>query len=251
MNNPPVKKNGSSKFAGRDWSDITVGELVSPDDVRWVELDDSVEEATKASRYMNCIITLPHKNNANIRQLLLKSPTNVVLVRDSRNSNSVISTFDYSDLNAYLLVVVGLTKPEQHQVVLFNELIAKAQQGQGIPLRTVQTMFCREATVQLDASSNLAQAIEILGSGIHRIVISDLSSRIIGVISQLRVADFFWNEGINFPSIDRLYPALLRDLNIGTHNAISVKYAPFFLLQIRLLTLSVAPIRHYQKRSRR
>lgn len=52
MNNPPTKKHGNSKFTGRDWSDITVGELVSPDDVYWVELDDSVEDATKVSLYI-------------------------------------------------------------------------------------------------------------------------------------------------------------------------------------------------------
>lgn len=160
---------------------------------------------------------------ANALQLLLKSRTNVVLVRDSKTSNSVTSTFDYSDLNTYLLLVVGLTKPENHQVALFNDIISKAQQGQSIPLRTLQPMFCREATVQLDASSSLAQAIEILGSGIHRIVVSDLSNHVVGVMSQLRVADFFWNEGVNFPSIERLYPALLRDLGVGTQKTISIK----------------------------
>lgn len=49
MNHPPTKKQSDPKFAGRDWRDITVGELVSPEDVCWVELDDSVEEATKVS----------------------------------------------------------------------------------------------------------------------------------------------------------------------------------------------------------
>ena len=77
--------------------------------------------------------------------------------------------------------------------------------------------------MQLDASSSLAQAIETLGSGIHRIVISDLSNHVVGVMSQLRLVDFFWNEGVNFPSIERLYPALLRDLSIGTQKTISVK----------------------------
>ena len=37
------------------------------------------------------------------------------------------------------------------------------------------------------------------------------------------MVDFFWNEGVNFPTIDRLYPALLRDLGIGTQQIISVK----------------------------
>lgn len=49
MNHPPTKKHGNPKFAGRAWRDITVGELLAPDDVRWVELDDSVEAATKVS----------------------------------------------------------------------------------------------------------------------------------------------------------------------------------------------------------
>ncbi|KAJ2978402.1 hypothetical protein NQ176_g3835 [Zarea fungicola] len=202
MNHPPTKKHGNPKFAGRAWRDITVGELLAPDDVRWVELDDSVEAATK---------------------ILLKSPTNVVLVRDSKTSNIVTSIFDYRDLNTYLLIVVGLTKPEDHQVALFNEIISRAQQGQAIPLRTLQPLFGREATVQLDAEDTLAQAVEILGSGIHRIVVSDFSNHIIGVLSQLRVADFFWNEGINFPTIERLYPVILRDLGIGTQHTISVK----------------------------
>ncbi|EGX96525.1 Cystathionine beta-synthase, core [Cordyceps militaris CM01] len=201
MNNPPTRKHNNSKFTGRDWRDITVGELVSPEDVCWVELDDSVEEATR---------------------VLLKSPTSVVLVRDSQSSNSVTLTFDFGDLNTYLLLVVGLTKPEDDQVALFNEIISKAQQNQKVPLRILQSLFCREATVQLDASSSLTQAVEILGSGIHRIVISDLANHVVGVMSQLRVTDFFWNEGVNFPTIERLYPALLRDLSIGTQNTISV-----------------------------
>ncbi|TQV98344.1 Cystathionine beta-synthase, core [Cordyceps javanica] len=201
MNNPPTKKNSNSRFTGRDWRDVTVGELVSPQDVCWVELDDSVEDATR---------------------MLLKSPTNVVLVRDSLTSNSVNSIFDFSDLNAYLLLVVGLAKPAEHQIVLFNDIITKAQQNERIALRTLQPMFCKEATVQLDAGSSLAQAIEILGSGIHRIIITDLSNHVIGVMSQLRVVDFFWNEGVNFPTIERLYPVMLRDLGIGTQKTISV-----------------------------
>ncbi|KAM3451257.1 hypothetical protein NHJ6243_009629 [Beauveria neobassiana] len=114
MNNPPTKKHSNHRFSGRDWRDITVGELVCPEDVCWVELDDSVEYATK---------------------MLLKCPTNAVLVRDSQTSNSVTSTFDFSDLNTYLLLVVGLTKPEDHQVAFFNDIISKAQKNQRIPLQ--------------------------------------------------------------------------------------------------------------------
>jgi hypothetical protein len=47
LNHPPITKSPNSKFAGRDWRQIQVGELVSKDDVRFVEVDTGIEEATK------------------------------------------------------------------------------------------------------------------------------------------------------------------------------------------------------------
>ena len=42
--NPP--HSSDSRFAGRDWRSIQVNELTSPDDLRFVEADTSVEDAT-------------------------------------------------------------------------------------------------------------------------------------------------------------------------------------------------------------
>jgi hypothetical protein len=49
LNNPPTK-GGDSKFAGRDWRSVQVGEVVDEKQVRFAELDTSVEEATNVSR---------------------------------------------------------------------------------------------------------------------------------------------------------------------------------------------------------
>lgn len=46
LNHPPAPKQQNPRFAGRDWRDVAVGELVSKDDVSWVELDTSVQDAT-------------------------------------------------------------------------------------------------------------------------------------------------------------------------------------------------------------
>ena len=47
LNHPPSgTRHANPRFSGREWRDIAVGELVSLDDVRWVEMDSSVEEAT-------------------------------------------------------------------------------------------------------------------------------------------------------------------------------------------------------------
>lgn len=49
INNPPVGPHDPSddKFLGRDWRKITVGEIVNSEDVRFAEVDTSVEDATK------------------------------------------------------------------------------------------------------------------------------------------------------------------------------------------------------------
>jgi hypothetical protein len=44
---PPTHKMPDPRFAGRDWRDITIGELVAPEDVKWVTMNTSVEDATK------------------------------------------------------------------------------------------------------------------------------------------------------------------------------------------------------------
>ncbi|KAK2612220.1 cell separation during budding [Conoideocrella luteorostrata] len=202
LNHPPSgQRHANSKFAGREWGEITVGELVSPDDVKWIDMDSSVEEATMA---------------------LLKSKTNVVLLREGDSDHTAIATFDYSDLNAYLLVVVGLSKPEPQHIQLYNEIMLKAREGNKILLRQIQPFCKHEPLVGVPSNDNLFQAVEILGGGIHRLLVTSSLGDVIGIMSQLRMVDFFWNEGVNFPSVDRLYPILLRDLGIGVQQIISV-----------------------------
>ncbi|OAA49496.1 CBS domain containing protein [Metarhizium rileyi] len=198
---PPGQRHTNLRFSGREWGEITVGELVSSEDVKWVDMDSSVEEATMA---------------------LLKSKTNVVLVRESSLASAALATFDYSDLNAYLLVVVGLSTPEPHQIELYNDIMWNAREGKDITIRQIQPLCRQEPLIKVPSNGNLAQAIEILGGGIHRILVTNTLGNILGIMSQLLMVDFFWNEGVNFPTVDRLYPILLRDLGIGVQQIISV-----------------------------
>lgn len=46
LNHPPAPRAQNPKFAGRDWRDVAVSELVSREDMKWVTMDTSVEEAT-------------------------------------------------------------------------------------------------------------------------------------------------------------------------------------------------------------
>ncbi|KAK5653519.1 hypothetical protein OQA88_8778 [Cercophora sp. LCS_1] len=199
--NPPSNRHANPKFAGRDWRDIALGELEIYE-AKWAELDTSVEETTM--------------------KLIKNNPGNVVLIRETSSSKTAISTFDPSDLNAYLLVVVGLAKPDEEHIAAFNEIAQKAQTQTPIPLRDILSLSRKEELVVLPADATLDKAMEAFGSGIHRLLVTNQAGEVTGVLNQLRLLDFFWNEAVNFPVIDRLYGCLLRDLQIGNAQIIAV-----------------------------
>jgi hypothetical protein len=49
LSHPPSNRPPNPRFAGRDWQDVSLGELASQDDVKWVDMSTSVEEATMVS----------------------------------------------------------------------------------------------------------------------------------------------------------------------------------------------------------
>lgn len=169
-----------------------------------MDLESSVEEAT---------MTLVKGQAAG----------NCVLVKDGPLKRPV-ATFDYRDLNAYLLAVVGLAKPDDEHVQLYEGIARRAQEREAIPLRDIQPLCRQEQLVSLTPEDFLPGAIEVFGSGIHRILVTSQDGETLGVLSQLKAVEFFWNEGINFQVIDRLYPVLLRDLRIGSQQIVSIKY---------------------------
>ncbi|KAK7918499.1 hypothetical protein PG985_010373 [Apiospora marii] len=202
LNHPPTSKAHNPRFAGRDWRDVAAGELASKDDVKWVTMDTSVEEATMV--------------------LLKNTASNVVLIKENAESTTPISTFDSNDLNAYLLVVVGLGNPSEELVPLFDTLAKKAQAHEKIPLRDIQPLCHKESLVTMHGDANLAKVIEVFGSGIHRFLVTNNSGDVIGVLSQLTLVEFFWNEGVNFRAIDELYPLVLKDLGVGSQQIVAV-----------------------------
>lgn len=202
LNNPPTK-NGAPEFVGREWRTVHVGEIVHPEQVRFVEYDTSVEEATKI--------------------LVGSGSPNVVLVRDSPSSTAAIGTFDYNDLNAYLLLVVGLAQPPESDEASFNEIARKGREGKPIPLKDVKDLGRKEPLITLPHTADLAKAMEVFGSGIHRIiVVKENTTEVMGLLSQLRLVQFFWENRKSFPAIDQLYPQLIKDLNIGSHSVFAI-----------------------------
>lgn len=157
-------------------------------------------------------------------QVLLKNHTsNVVLIRENPTSRIAVSTFDLGDLNAYLLVVVGLAQPDEEHIALYDDLAKKAQSQISIPIRDIQSICRKETLVTLQADDDLVKAIEVLGSGIHRVLVANSAKEIVGTLSQLKLVEFFWNEGVNFRAIDEMYTRIMRDLGVGSKDILAVK----------------------------
>lgn len=179
---------------------MQVQEIVDPAEARFVELDTSIEDTTK---------------------LLIRSGApNVVLVRESRKTKTAISTFDYSDLNAYLLLVLGLSQPDE----LAAKIADRARRGEVIALKDVTDhLGPREGPVFLPHTATLSAAMEVLGTGHHRVVINrDGSSEAVGVLTQLRLVRFFWENHQNFATTESLYSRTLKELELGAKEVIAI-----------------------------
>ena len=106
----------------------------------------------------------------------------------------------------------------------FNELAKKGREGKKIPVKDIKEIGRGERIVVLPRSSLLPRAVETFGSGVHRILITEEDEQsVVGILTQLRLVRFFWENGRNFPQIDRLFPNSLADLRIGSRAVKSIK----------------------------
>ena len=148
----------------------------------------------------------------------------VLLVRASKHEKSAVATFDYRDLTQYLLFATGQLFPDDEHLVVFQNLARKAQQGQKIPLRDAKSLGTKEPFITLPHTADLTAAVETFGGGVHRIIIlKEGTNHALGILSQVRLVKFLWENGRSFPIIDQLYPFEIKELGIGSQQLISVK----------------------------
>jgi len=82
----------------------------------------------------------------------------------------------------------------------------------------------KEPLITLPKTADLIKAIEVFGSGVHRVLVTEeASSDVIGILTQLRLVDFFWENRQSFPAVDQLYPYLIKDLTIGSKTVLAIK----------------------------
>lgn len=126
-------------------------------------------------------------------------------------------TFDYTDINTYLLMVLNKIKfsvPELDTEFYGN--IAKARAGGSVPVKFAAKLNHKVPLGYFkQRQETLARAMEVLGSGVHRIAIVDNSHTITGILSQRRLIKYLWEHGRQFLCMDPLFPQPINELGIG------------------------------------
>ena len=163
---------------------------------------------------------------ADLSQLLCQCAIAVIVVRSDKSEKSAVATFDYRDLTQYLLFATGQLFPSTDEHLhIFQSLAKKAQSGEKIPLRDAKSLGNKEPFVTLSQSADLTAAMELFGGGVHRLVIvKDGGKEVVGILSQLHLVKFLWENGKCFPVINQLCGREIRDLGIGSQQLISIKW---------------------------
>ncbi|PSK54015.1 Protein sds23 [Elsinoe australis] len=234
INNPPVGVHDPSdaKFAGRDWRTIKVGEIIAPEETRFVQVDTSVEEATKL--------------------LITSGAPNVVLIRQKPDTRVAVGAFDYDDLIAYLLLVTELALPVNAADDEIADVLQRARANKPIPLEDIKYLLGRkEPPAFLDHTATLTKAVEIFGSGFHRIIVRKQgTNEVAGILSQLRLVRFFWENVKSFGIVEELHALSLKNLELGSHNVLSIngdQPLKEALLLIHTMGISSLPVLDAQK----
>lgn len=147
------------------------------------------------------------------------------MIRTTPSEKSAVGTFDYNDLNTYLLFAVGELKPTEDNIDVVNGIAKKARAGEKVALGDVKRLGSKEPFVTLPHTASLVKAVEVFGGGVHRIVVvKEGTTEVTGILSQLRLVNFLWENRLCFPVINQLYGQFIKDLGLGSQRMlISIK----------------------------
>ena len=123
-------------------------------------------------------------------------------------------SFDYNDLNSYLLLVLK-------KITVSNEEITQdCQSGKPVPVGEIIKLTPKNQSYKLPESANLSTVMGILGSGVHRLIITNNEKTAIkGILSQRRLIKYLWDNARTFPSLEQLLNKSLQELQVGVLNS--------------------------------
>ncbi|SCU99631.1 LANO_0F02828g1_1 [Lachancea nothofagi CBS 11611] len=177
-----------TKVHSQKWQHIPLSQLIEQNKLVTVEASLSVEEAF----------------NTLVRHNLTSLPV------EQFPGDINCFTFDYNDLNSYLLLVLNKIQVND------PEIARDCQMGKPVPVGEIVKLTPKNQFHKLREIDNLTTAMGILGSGVHRVAITDSgSTQIKGILSQRRLIKYLWDNARQFSNLQPLLNSSLQDLGIG------------------------------------
>lgn len=206
-------------FSLVDWSEIPLTELTESNKLISIHSSHSVQSAFE---------TLLKNNLTSVPVSISKS--------DPHDLTNCL-TFDYSDLNTYLLLIMNkinyselnvddigdpnISPQERHEFV--TQTISKAKRGEEVPVEFIIKLHPKNPFIKFNETDTLFSVMETLGNGVHRIAITnEEGNKITGILSQRRLIKYMWENARRFPSLDFYLTSTLQDLKIGSSNPITI-----------------------------
>ena len=187
-----------------DWAEILLYDLVESNKLVFIDKSYSVKKAFETLSYHN-LTSLP--------------------VSDSPDSMESCLTFDYSDLNTYLLLIMdkismnefNIDTNDAEYIQYVQNQIKKAKKGEEVSVDFIINLNPKNPFIKFKELDCLYNVMESLGNGVHRVAITDpMNDNIVGILSQRRMIKFMWENARRFPSLDFLLNSTLQDLGIGS-----------------------------------
>lgn len=150
-------------------------------------------------------------------------------------------SFDYGDLNTYLLLIMNkinlgelsineitdengnsnLTLQQKQERLV--SVVNRAKKGEEVPVDFIVKLHPKNPLLKFKESESLLKAVEAFGNGVHRVAIINTENKITGILSQRRMIKFFWENARRFPSLEFMLNSSLQDLKIGSTNPLTIQ----------------------------
>ena len=176
----------------QQWQKIKLGQLIEPKKLIFIPASASVEESfnTLAKHHLNSIPV------------------------ESVPGDMNCLTFDYNDLNSYLLLVLNKITIENKQIM------EDCQNGKPVAVGEIVRLPPKNPFIKIAEDETLSTVMGILGSGVHRVAITNNEmTKVKGILSQRRLIKYLWDNARKFANLESLFNYTLQDLQIGVLNS--------------------------------
>lgn len=181
----------SSPSSFRNFHSITLADLLAPEKLIFIDESKPVAQAFEIMEkdHLNCLPVQPEKGR-------------------------IVESFDWSDLNAYLLLVLGRINYPDPQ---FRSEVENARRGVPSSVKFACKLGVKDPFIRMPISSPLDEAIQKFGNGVHRIAGVDVENNVVGILSQRRMLRYLSTNIKRFPFLEASLDKTLAELSIGTY----------------------------------